>query len=314
MPANVYNQIELTKNNHLQYWFNNDTEQHWRTHPYDTACCMVGQGWEPQYKGFHESLDTTVKHFYSLHGASFLMFLSGGLDSEVATRFFYKNSLPISPLIVRFAHNLNKEDVDNALWICQDLKFSPTVYDFDPVAFFHGGEWRRIAEDYQCYSFYQQMLLYIAETLGKPLITVDEIEIQKVDDNWFFVKKEDQDGCWHRFVERTGIPAYNNFYTFDPETIWAFMQNNTVQELINDKIPGKLGWTSSKHKIYSELTGFPLKNRAKRHGMEKMMHVWDYVLEKSASILHESPQCFLFDARTVTQLDQQDGMVCKTSA
>jgi hypothetical protein len=314
MPTNVYDKIQLTKNNHLQYWFNGINDQHWRTSPYDTAYCQVGKGWTPEFKSFNDSLDETARYFYSIHGGSFLLFLSGGLDSEVAARFFKKNGLPITPLIVNFAHNLNKEDVDNSLWVCKDLGLSPIIHDFDPLEFFHTGKWRRIAEDYQCYSFYQQLLLSIAEKLSAPLITIDEIELQKTELGWCFIKKEDQDGCWHRFVERTGIPAYNNFYTFDPETIHSFMQNNTVQDLINDRIPGKLGWTSSKHKIYTELTGFSLKTRVKRHGMEKMMHIWDYVIEQTSNILHESPQVFLFDASQVAQLDKQDGLICKTSA
>jgi hypothetical protein len=313
MKCNVYDHFMLTKNNHLRYWFNQDIDQHWRQNPLEIASCTVAGGWRPEYVSFNTSLQNTATELYLRHGSEFVMFLSGGLDSEVAMRTFLANKMPVTPLVVKFANDLNVEDVNAALYLCQELALTPTIVDFDPVVFFHSGEWRRMAEDYQCYSFYQQMLLSIAEKCACPLITIDEIELQKYNGRWWFVKKEDQDGCWHRFVEKTSIPAYNNFYTYDPATIYQFMQSPTVRELINDKIPGKLGWTSSKHAIYTELTGMVLKRRPKRHGMERMMHIWDYILEHSARILHESPQAFRFSAHQLCNIDILDGLTCHSA-
>jgi hypothetical protein len=93
---------------------------------------------------------------------------------------------------------------------------------------------------------------------------------------WIFLKKEDQDGVWRRFNDKSGIPALNNFYTYSPESMLAFLQISTVDDLINDRIPGKLGWTSSKMQIYSNL-GYEFRKRPKWNGVENYMHLWDAV-------------------------------------
>jgi hypothetical protein len=62
----------------------------------------------------------------------------------------------------------------------------------------------------------------------------------------------------------------------------AFLQIPTVDDLINDRIPGKLGWTSSKMKIYSHL-GYSFRQRPKWFGIENYKHLWDQV-EYNASV------------------------------
>ena len=308
----VYQKYELTKGNHLRYYFNNNVQQNWRMHPYETAHCKVGTGYQYNAKSFVESLTTTAHTLYDRHGSNFLLFLSGGLDSEIAFRIFYINEMPVTPIIVRFADDLNLGDVHDAILLCKKFGVTPVIYDIDPREFFLSGDWRQIAETYQCYSFYQQLLLGIAEKLKTPMITIDEVEISKYEQTWFFSKKEDQDACWHRFVDRTDILAYNNFYTYDPDTILAFIECSTVQNLINNRTPGKLSWTSSKHAIYTELTGFDLQRRYKRTGMEKMMNIWDYVLEHSARILFESPATFNFNAHKLSHLKLGKEITCNS--
>jgi len=306
----VYKKFELTKGNHLQYWFNGNSTQHWRQHPYEIAHCAVGIGHAPDGSTFLESLTRSAKVLYNRHGCDFRLFLSGGLDSEVALRVFYNNGYAVTPFIIKFANNLNKPDVENALVLCIDLGVEPVIFDFDPVKFVESGEWRRVAASYQCYTFYQQLLLYIAEQQRAPMITIDEIELQKHQNAWWFVKKEDQDGCWHRFVESTGIPAYNNFYTYDPNTITAFTANNIVENLINDRIFGKLSWTSSKHTIYTELTGFDMRNRPKRHGMEHMLNIWEFVASETSKMLNATPAEFIFDVGQLHKLKLGTPITC----
>jgi len=56
----------------------------------------------------------------------------------------------------------------------------------------------------------------------------------------------------------------------------AFLDLPTVDDLINDRIFGKLGWTSSKLKIYAH-TGFEFKPRVKFTGVENYLHLWNQV-------------------------------------
>lgn len=300
------NYHSLTKYGHLQYWFSHNryesTYRMYYDHTKELACMQLG-GIPLEPNSFIESLKATAREIAASHKNNFHIFLSGGLDSEVAVRCFVDAKIPFIPVIIKFAHELNLDDVYMATNLCSTLNLKPIVLDFDPIKFFKSDMWGVYFHKFQVYTFYQQLLMHIAETLAVPMITIDEIEIVKREnDVWKFIKKEDQDGCWHRFEEQTSIPAYNNFYTYDPQTIIEFMKSPRIQALIHNQIPGKLGWSSSKNEVYAELTNWDMIYRPKRHGMEKMMEIWNQVNREISMILPKnfSPIEFQFDALTLS--------------
>ncbi len=284
------NKVLLTKDNHLTYWYGDDRNNRWRSHHLDLANMEVGGMISD--KTFIGSLEDTAEAMHAVHGPTFRIFLSGGLDSEVACTTFIRRNLKFIPVIVKFSNGLNQHDIHRAFSFCKRWDITPIVIEFDPVKFYRSKRWLRIAVDYQAYTFYQQMLLSVIEDHPHPCITVDEIEIQRSLDGWVFVKKEDQDGCWHRFAEKTGIAARNNFYTYDPTTIARFIESSTIVDLVSNKLPGKIGWSSLKHAVYSELTGWEIDPRPKMHGMEKMMEVWYEVENQSILELGYTPVSF----------------------
>lgn len=292
---NVYLTHEITKNNHLQYWFNNNELQHWRSDPLESAHMSVGHCRVPN-KTFLRCLMSTAIDIKCKNKGEFYLFLSGGLDSEVAIRTFMYTGVKFQPIILKFINDLNVEDVQQAITITNELGLDPFIEEIDPFRFFESGRWLDMAKKYQSYTFYQQLLLQAAEGLAAPMLTVDAIDIVKFDDvNWGFVKNEDQDGCWHRFIEKTGIPAYNNFYTYDPDTFLAFLSSPTINQLINNKIYGKLSWESSKNEIYAELTPWTMSKRIKRHGMERMMNIWTYVKNYVDNEIYNNHKIFQFN-------------------
>lgn len=288
--ANLYDCIELTKSNHLRYWYGRDRDRLFRLNPLETFNMSVGVPSLSDDRSFSETLMDTAKALH-IKEPNLDLFLSGGLDSEVALWAFKISGINIQPVILRFSNDYNIEDVEGALELCSRANLIPSIVDIDPVSFFISGEWKHIAVKYQAYTFYQQLLLHVAESRKTPFITIDEIETVKIDDDWFFIKKEDQDACWHRYMALTKNRAYNNFYTYDPATIWKFFTSDTVRKLIKNKIFGKLGWSSSKNEIYRELTGLQMPIRKKRHGMEKMMDIWEQVEKESSLLLPVTSPC-----------------------
>lgn len=292
--------IEKTQNNHLVYYYNNDKSQTWRHSKDDVTHMQVG-GCSRRPFAARIEWAQAARLIYD-HHPDLTIFMSGGLDSEIAFRSFVAAGIRPRIATVKFANDKNMYDIGPMIDMIQNqFGFDINVIDFDPEEFCLSGEYLDIAARYQAYSFYQQMLLKIAEKHSSPMITVDEIELKKeptinfdtglTEWNWCFVKKEDQDAVWHRFTEKTGIPALNNFYTYTPESMLAFLQLPTVQDLINDKIPYKMSWTSSKNKIYSE-AGYRFRLRPKYHGMENYVHIWDYVLTNTADTIKQ------FDSKT----------------
>lgn len=273
-----------TEQNHLHYWYNSDQNSIWRQDELDTTSMSIGKCNRTPMSLRAELMRNArciSKDFPDL-----TIFLSGGLDSEMALRSFLHAGITPKLATVRFPNDDNMYDIGPMMTMLDRMGLPYTIIDFDPTKFFNSGQWMDMAVKYQSYTFYQQMLLKIAEDYAAPMITIDEVELEKqISMNWetgeymhewIFLKKEDQDGVWRRFNDKSGIPALNNFYTYSPESMLAFLQIPTVDDLINDRIPGKLGWTSSKMQIYSNL-GYEFRKRPKWNGVENYMHLWDAV-------------------------------------
>jgi hypothetical protein len=273
-----------TERSHLKYWYGEDRTQVWRKDNLETTSMSVG-GCSRKPMSFKAELIRTARVLNKQY-PDLTLFMSGGLDSEMALQSFLAAGITPQIVTVRFPDDKNIHDIGPAMRMFEHMGLKYNIIDVDPEEFVMSGEAFEIGARFQGYSFYQQLLMKVALQYNAPMITIDEIELEKLPsidwetgehyDRWVFLKKEDQDGVWRRFADATGIPALNNFYSYSPESILSFLQIPTVDDLVNNRIPGKLGWTSSKMKIYSHL-GYNFRKRPKWHGVENYMHLWDYV-------------------------------------
>jgi len=273
-----------TERSHLKYWYGEDRTQVWRKDNLETTSMSVG-GCSRKPMSFKAELIRTARVLNKQY-PDLTLFMSGGLDSEMALQSFLAAGITPQIVTVRFPDDKNIHDIGPAMRMFEHMGLKYNIIDVDPEEFVMSGEAFEIGARFQGYSFYQQLLMKVAFQYNAPMITIDEIELEKLPsidwetgehyDRWVFLKKEDQDGVWRRFADATGIPALNNFYSYSPESILSFLQIPTVDDLVNNRIPGKLGWTSSKMKIYSHL-GYNFRKRPKWHGVENYMHLWDYV-------------------------------------
>lgn len=297
-------EINNTEGRHLRYWYDSDPNKIWRTDHLEHTTMSVG-GCTRKPMSFRAELIRNArclnKEFPGL-----TLFMSGGLDSEMALRSFLNAGIVPKLVTVRFPDGTNMYDIGPMMEMLNQMNLKFSIIDFDMDEFVESEKCYDIAAKYQAYTLYQQMLLSIAEEYSAPMITIDEIELEKHTimhwetgeyyNEWVFLKKEDQDGVWRRFVDKTRIPALNNFYTYSPETILSFLKISTTAELIRDKIPGKLGWTSSKMQIYSNL-GYVFRKRPKWHGMENYIHLWDQInYNVSAKAIDFVPRCYTISA------------------
>lgn len=292
-----------TENEFLKYYYNRDTSIIWRNEGDDTSHMSVGGCTRNPFSFRNECIRTAraLNHQYN----DLTLFMSGGLDSEIALRSFLAAGIKPKLVTVRFPKGANDHDIVPMLNMISAMGLSCHVIDFNPEEFVNSEECYEVAKRYQAYSLYQQILLRVAEDYSAPMLTVDEVELEKVpminwdtgnySIPWAFLKKEDQDGVWRRFNDKTGIPALNNFYTYTPESMLAFLTLPTVDDLINDRIFGKLGWTSSKMKIYAH-TGFEFRPRPKYTGVENYMHLWNQVGYNIKKHLPHSPRSFTIPA------------------
>lgn len=274
-----------TKNNWLTYFYVDEDWQpslRWSRQNQNQQCSMLINPYNfEQDKNFWDSLCKTACEMYHQFGEIQIGY-SGGLDSEVAVLAFYHEKLPFRLSTIEWYWGdriLNGHDVRYAYNLCKELNLKTEVVKYDLKNLLLTDEWERIARTYQAVSPYQHALLVVLEQIKDPWLQVDEIEtlISFDDDNpeWIFEKREDQDMCWRKFNQLTNLPALNNFFTYRLETVYGWYKNQIVQDLINFKTYGKLGFISSKHKIYQEHCPYKLTPRPKYFGLELMAGVWD---------------------------------------
>lgn len=290
-----------TENNHLTYWYDDDRTKIWRTDDFDTTSMSVG-GCIRKPMSLKAELIRTARSLIRDY-PDLTLFMSGGLDSEMALRSFLSAGIVPKLVTIRFPDDKNMHDIGPTMQMLDNMGLKYSIIDIDPHEFVMSGEAFEVAERYQVYTMYQQLLMKIAFDYSAPMITFDEVELGKLQytnwttgktlNKWSFSKREDQDAAWLRFNAMTGIPALSSFYTYSPESMLAFLQLPTVDALVNDRIPHKLSWTSSKMEIYSHL-GYDFRKRQKWHGVENYMQLWYYVEDKlnSRSSLQFHPRIY----------------------
>jgi hypothetical protein len=292
-----------TKNNWLQYFY---VDVDWqpslgwmRTDP-EQQCSMLITPYEFEVEtNLWQSILMTAQEISSKFG-NIQIGYSGGLDSEMAVLAFHSLKLPFRISTIHLYWDdklLNGHDVKYAHELCKQLDRPVEVIKFDLRDLVLGDEWARIATTYQAVSPYQHVLLKVLEKVEEPWLQVDEIETLMVHDDgapyWAFEKREDQDMCWRKFNGLTGIPALNNFFTYRLETVDAWFRNSTVNDLVNNRIPGKLSFTTSKHRIYQQDCPYTLERRPKYFGLESMTGLWDNNIVDRLPVLEISDHMYV---------------------
>jgi hypothetical protein len=284
----------FSKNNHLNYWYNDDPNNLYRQHWYDLLSFQLG-GIQRPPKSFRQECGIAAAEIYELY-PDIHIGLTGGLDSNVCLDSFLSTGIKPGIFIIKFKGDLNPFDADYALNKCKELDIDPVIVEIDPYEFVEE-HIMSVAKEFQIYSMYQALHIHICRNFSFPFITVDEIELRRDSHPkslWSFVKKEDQDMCWRRFASTTGVRAINNFYTWSPELMLSFLNIPTVEKLCTNKIPGKISWNSSKNLIYAE-GGFPkFIGYKKTWGIEKITGLFNKSTARiSKEFMWEPKECYI---------------------
>lgn len=274
-----------TKNNWLQYFYIDSdwqSSEDWLRTSSDQQCSMLITPYEFESDiNLWDSVCKTAVEMNREFGEIQIGY-SGGLDSELAVLAFYHTKTPFRLSTIEWYWEdrlLNGHDVKYAYELCKKLNITTEIIRYDLRDLLLTEEWKRVATTYQAVSPYQHALLIVLEKIKDPWLQVDELETLVYFGNqtpeWIFEKREDQDMCWRKFNQITKLPALNNFFTYRIETVYNWYDNDLVKDLINFRVPGKLGFVSSKHKIYQQHCPYELKLRPKYFGLESMAGVWD---------------------------------------
>lgn len=204
----------------------------------------------------------------------FDVLLSGGIDSEVIVRTFKDLKIKHNTFIFRYENNLNIRDVTSAIDICTSLNIPYTIIDFNLQNFYESGEASLILD---------KTLTHNLASLSKIkwLDYLDNIPVSGVaEPHWRrnlvgdYSKKSDWTFHlyeWELFYslnqKMLGRTIIGEWFHYTPQLLMSFHTAPVINDVINDRVPGKQGTHTSRIPMYQHI--WPdIKNKPKLSGYE----------------------------------------------
>jgi hypothetical protein len=210
-------------------------------------------------ESYYKELYTNASMIRDYYTGEFDVLLSGGIDSEVVVRTFKDLKIPHNTYIFKYENNINYRDVSSAVEIAEGLNIPYKVIDFNLEQFF----------EREAYDFFKKSGCVRAGALPhlKFFDYLDNIPIMgDCEPYWYRTLQSDYtklsewtfplDETHHNasmYLHRIGRENVCDWYEFNPNLIRAFNDLPIIQDLINDRIPGKCSSWSSRTAIHRVL-------------------------------------------------------------
>lgn len=267
--------MNFTLNNHLKYWINDRLYGHRKTST-DKFVVDVGSIDINHYKksNWVNEQIRTADIIYKEYGKNFVVMFSGGTDSEIVLRSFKNIGVKPRCVFVCFPDQLNHIDYMNAKVVCDQLDFELEIVEHDLIGFYKSGEAAEFSKDIQCRQMAYLNVYYIIKKLGLPAVMGGEMLLRKhvsVDtpSSWFYCFRENEDASAMRFSLKYKLPLVNEWFSYTPEMIAYYLENQDIIDLVNNK-NFKLSSVSSKNAILKKYMP-NIVDKIKTHGFEKLV-------------------------------------------
>jgi hypothetical protein len=199
---------------------------------------------------------------------------SGGQDSEIMLRSYLEIGSVPNVYIFRYENDCNIYDVSYAVTICSILNVDYKIIDFNLKQFYEN--------DAERYSELAQIdrpralpyCKFLEMVDGFPILGTSDLTVARLSADYsvkgdWIVRCWEHDIGWSKFIREINKPAVAEWFKWSPGLVASFLKLNWLQDLVNDRIPGKLGTNSSKIVGYRE--AYPdLLHRVKKTGFENL--------------------------------------------
>jgi hypothetical protein len=209
-------------------------------------------------KSYYEELKDNATRIRDMFTGSLDLLFSGGIDSEVVLRIYNDLKIPINVYIFKYENNYNYREFNQAIKVCEALGSNYTVIDFNLEKFFEN-EAHSIWSKANCRGSGWLPHMKMTEYLdGTPIIgsgdpywvrTSKDLTMQHP---WVFEIDEGAKAwtVYHKHIQRNVVA---DWYEYSPEMIISHLNLPLIQDLLNDRIPGKLSSFSSKAVVHKEI-------------------------------------------------------------
>lgn len=279
--------MNFTHNNHLYYSIG-ERKFDWRKSSTEKFNVNVGNIDSDYYKksNFRQELLRVADLVYNQFGKNFALFLSGGTDSEIVLRNFLDIGIKPTCYTIKFTNDYNINDVDEAIELAKSLNAPLHLIDFDVEDFFYSGQASDFGKNLQCSQITYLMVYYCIKKIGLPAVMGGELLLKRnIGTNpsaWYYCFRENEDASAMRFSIRYNLPLINEWFSYTPELMLYYLENESIQKLVTTKNNYKLTSVSSKNEILKSLLP-EIRLRKKTHGFENLLSFNFEVYRKLAS-------------------------------
>jgi hypothetical protein len=211
-----------------------------------------------------------AEEIYDLKQGKIHFMYSGGVDSEYALSVFLHLGIDVTPVIVQLQPNYNVHDTKYAVDFCVDRGLKPLFIDLNYDKFVKSGKMLEISLDMKCCVPHYASTIYSIRNLDGTILMGDGepyIRLNAETKEWE-LEIEEFDYSLYEYYEKYNIHGTPHFNRYTPQMMVSFLNDPRMQDLANNRLPGKLGSNSSKWMIYNRHSPFKLVERPKYHGME----------------------------------------------
>ena len=251
----------------------------------------------------HDAFDKIAQRILLENEGEVVLFLSGGIDSELAYRLLCERLPAVHTVTMEYPDGMNHADVLAARTLLEEVSH-PGHHLTVPVnvrEFANSDEATETMSTYQCAQPVYVALLMEATRLlrefpNAAFMTAGEVYVQRhwsrpftdfrkppeQQGEWSVVFREDEDGCFYRWSQRHQRSFYNDLFMYTPELLLSYLNLPQIQDIVYGRNSHKLSLISSKYRIMKEVfeeaysilgkTLFTPVSKVKRTGYDN--HLW----------------------------------------
>ena len=267
--------MNFTHNNHLSYTIGDRKWGH-RQNSYEPFKLSVGKIDQDHYRtsSYQDELRRTADLVYQNLGKDFVLFLSGGTDSEIVARNFLSIGIKPQCYCIKFKDDYNISDVNEAIDLAKELDIPLSIIDFDVKDFLYSGHAEEFGQKLQCTQITYLMVYYSILKIGMPAVMGGEVllkrNIHTTPSTWYYSIRENEDCSAMRFSNMYNVPLVNEWFSYTPELLLYYLEDPDIVKLVTTKFNYKLTSVSSKNDILKRLVP-EIRVRKKTHGFENLL-------------------------------------------
>lgn len=182
---------------------------------------------------------------YNDLGKDLVLFVSGGLDSEIMVRSYVEQGLKPLCIIIKFKGDYNISDVNEAVSLLTELEVPYKIIDYDIKDFYHSGAAAELAVEIQCELLPFLAFFDVSRKLGVPTVLGGELLLERYRGpnqvpQWVLRNLETYEAAHVRFSKKYNIPFIIEWFSYTPEIMLYYLENIQVKKLIE---PNSAYWS-----------------------------------------------------------------------